>query len=125
MNSPAARLFRWLIFMGFFLGLVHPSHASTNSPWSLRAWQSDDNLPNNNVTGLAQTSDGYLWISTPARIARFDGVQFEDFSYLQFTGAYRRRVRAILGDRQGGLCLAIDGGLAILHRGTTQIFTND
>ena len=41
-----------------------------DSDWYARVWQSDDGLPNNNVFGLAQTDDGYLWVGTPVGLAR-------------------------------------------------------
>jgi len=47
------------------------------SPWSLRAWQTEEGLPENAVTGVAQTSEGYLWIATHGGLARFDGIRFQ------------------------------------------------
>src|SRR4051812_14583592 len=77
MRGFPSRCFTLATFLA--LGLA-ASAASTNSPWLLRVWQSDDGLPNNNVTSLAQTPDGYLWVANPTHLARFDGVQFEEFS---------------------------------------------
>jgi hypothetical protein len=31
--------------------------------WLTRAWQTDDGLPDNNVSGVTQTSDGDLWVA--------------------------------------------------------------
>src|SRR5262245_42415239 len=42
-------------------------------------WTTEDGLPGNAVTGIAQTPDGYLWIGTFAGLARFDGVRFQIF----------------------------------------------
>jgi signal transduction histidine kinase/ligand-binding sensor domain-containing protein len=40
-------------------------------------WTADDGLPSSAVTGLAQTSDGYLWIGThKGGLVRFDGMEF-------------------------------------------------
>jgi ligand-binding sensor domain-containing protein len=36
-------------------------------------------LPQNTVTGVVQTPDGYLWLSTFDGLARFDGVRFTIF----------------------------------------------
>ena len=73
-----------LLRHGLLAGLLVSASAvpavTTNSDWAVHTWLSDDGLPNNNVTSLAQTSDGYLWVANEARIARFDGVDFEDFS---------------------------------------------
>ena len=45
--------------------------------WSQRVWQMDDGLPSANVTAIAQTHDGYLWLATQTGLARFDGAQFD------------------------------------------------
>ena len=44
--------------------------ADARTPWFARVWQSEDGLPENNVTGLAQTPDGYLWISSHNGLVR-------------------------------------------------------
>ena len=54
--------------------------AGTNDDWLARWWQTEDGLPNNSVNGVAQTSDGYLWVGTPTGLARFDGLHFETIS---------------------------------------------
>jgi signal transduction histidine kinase/ligand-binding sensor domain-containing protein len=48
-----------------------------NSKWSVRNWQLDDGLPDNRITGLAQTDNGYLWIATRGGLSRFNGTEFE------------------------------------------------
>jgi len=98
--------------------------ADTDSLWSLRAWQSDDGLPNNSVTGLAQTPDGYLWVATPTALARFDGVRFEEFPSSTIVAGYPQRIHALLQGRDGGLWLAMDHGPVVyLKKGTAKIFT--
>ena len=44
-----------------------------------RTWMTADGLPENTVTALAQSPDGYLWIMTPSGVARFDGMRFETY----------------------------------------------
>ena len=55
--------------------------AATDSVWLTRSWRTDDGLPNNNVTTIAQGADGYLWVGTRMGLVRFDGVQFTKFPY--------------------------------------------
>lgn len=47
----------------------------------VHVWQTDDGLPENWVSSIAQTPDGYLWIGTRyGGLARFDGVRFVAFN---------------------------------------------
>lgn len=47
----------------------------------VHVWQTDDGLPQNWVSSIAQTPDGYLWIGTRyGGLARFDGVRFVPFN---------------------------------------------
>jgi len=41
--------------------------------YSTRVWDTDDGLPSNTVSALAQTPDGYLWIGAAGGLLRFDG----------------------------------------------------
>src|ERR1019366_5733878 len=45
-----------------------------------RAWQVEQGLPQNKVTAVVQTRDGYLWLGTYNGLARFDGVRFTVFN---------------------------------------------
>ena len=44
-----------------------------------RKWTTAEGVPENTVTALAQSTDGYLWITTPSGVARFDGIRFETY----------------------------------------------
>src|SRR6266550_3808073 len=41
-------------------------------------WRAKDGAPSQ-ITALAQTADGYLWIGSSVGLFRFDGVQFERY----------------------------------------------
>lgn len=42
-------------------------------------WQTNDGLPQNSVSDLARTADGYLWFGTQEGLVRFDGERFTVF----------------------------------------------
>ncbi len=93
---------------GLLLALAHGTLAAApvapaNSAWSVRVWQSDDGLPNNRVTGLAQTPDGYLWVGTYSSPARFDGVRFDEYSPRDFAGSVSHKISALELSQNGGL----------------------
>ena len=46
----------------------------------LEGYSAEKGLPQNTVTDILQTHDGYLWIVTPFGLSRFDGVNFKTFS---------------------------------------------
>ena len=42
-------------------------------------WTTDDGLPQNTVSAILQTRDGYLWLATAGGLVRFDGLRFTVF----------------------------------------------
>lgn len=57
------------------------SSAFAQSPaYQVDHWTTDNGLPQNTVTNIIQTRDGYLWLATFDGLARFDGVRFTVFN---------------------------------------------
>ena len=54
-------------------------HACADASSMFRRWTTVDGLPENIVTAMTQTPDGYLWLKTPLGVSRFDGVRFETY----------------------------------------------
>ena len=109
MAAPTFNLSR----RGFLLTLwlLVFSSSSFAGPWFFRGWQADDGLPGDNVTGVAQSKDGYLWIATQTGLARFDGIRFENINLP--LGRARPIIRAMLLDDTGRLWLAEEGGVVV------------
>jgi signal transduction histidine kinase/ligand-binding sensor domain-containing protein len=80
------------------------------SAWLWQSWQTDEGLPDNAVTGMAQTPDGYLWVATLGGLVRFNGVKFEEFSPLNLADVPNRVVRAMHLDHANRLWFAMDHG---------------
>ncbi|MBE7498233.1 MAG: PAS domain S-box protein [Verrucomicrobiaceae bacterium] len=105
--------------------------AAEDGSFIVKSWTSADGLPQNTVTAIAQTQDGYLWLGTHAGLARFDGVRFVHFGLAE--GLKGLHIRSLVDDGEGGLWIAtMGGGLSHLHDGviTTQttvdgLVTND
>src|SRR5581483_3943107 len=126
MSTEAAQWLRYVVPAGILCLLsVHSPAASTNSPWAVHAWRSDDGLPNNEVMSLAQTADGYIWMATDSRLARFDGAQFEEFMTRTFLPGAERKVTTLLRGHDDELFFAMaQGQVGSLKNGVTQIYTN-
>jgi signal transduction histidine kinase/ligand-binding sensor domain-containing protein len=60
------------IAAGFFSAAAAPNYFT-------RTWQVEQGLPQNKVTAVVQTRDGYLWVGTYNGLARFDGIHFTVF----------------------------------------------
>ena len=82
----ARGLRRALLNLGFLL-VATAVEVSSGSSWSLRAWQSDEGLPDNAVVGIGRTRDGFLWEATQGGLVRFDGMQFHEFAPMTAAGA--------------------------------------
>jgi signal transduction histidine kinase/CheY-like chemotaxis protein/ligand-binding sensor domain-containing protein len=75
------------------------------------AWDSDRGLPQNSVSAIVQTPDGYIWLGTQEGLARFDGVRFTVFD--QRRGFLpHNEVTALLVGKDGVLWIGTsDGGV--------------
>lgn len=116
----------WRGSLIFLLALVNSTMlGATNSAWFARVWQSEEGLPENNVTGLAQTADGYLWISSHNGLVRFDGMQFERIPLPLAAGRNQPLIRALLLGRSSQVWLALEGSMAVrVALGETNAFTS-
>ena len=81
------------------LSLAPPGRAGFVS----QNWTAADGLPVISLVDLAQTPDGYLWISTSDGLVRFDGVRFTVYRTSNTPG--------LPTDRFSGLATTSDGTL--------------
>jgi signal transduction histidine kinase/ligand-binding sensor domain-containing protein len=73
-------------------------------------FEADDGLPQNVVTAVVQTRDGYLWAGTFTGLARFDGVRFTTFDAIRTPGLNNSRVTSLFEDSQGILWIGHETG---------------
>lgn len=84
-----------------------------------RSWQTEDGLPQNTVTSIIQTRDGYLWIGTLGGLSRFDGEKFRDFDGSTSPGLKDGRISSLFEDSQGCLWIGHDLGGVTRYQGGT------
>lgn len=82
-------------------------------------WQADDGLPENEVTSIAQTSEGYLWIGLfHGGLVRFDGIRFSDFNPFNTPELRANEIEALGVDEHGVLWIGpSDASLTVWNRG--------
>ena len=69
--------------------------------YTLRHWNVEDGLPEGMVISIEQMPDGFLWLTTPHSIVRFDGVNFVPLPEEQFATAPPAELRQFYVDRAG------------------------
>jgi ligand-binding sensor domain-containing protein len=93
-----------------FLGLIFalPIQAQQNLPnneakFLQTQWTTDNGLPQNSLTSIAQTRDGYLWVGTFGGLARFDGVRFKIYTTSNTPELKSNRITDLTTDKKGTL----------------------
>jgi signal transduction histidine kinase/ligand-binding sensor domain-containing protein len=99
--------------------------AQTGEPeWFFRSWQTEEGLPENSVSGIVQSPDGFLWIGTNAGASRFNGTEFEPLQLRKIPNLPSRQVHSMFIDRSERLWLALERGSVIrLGKDSFRVFT--
>src|ERR1051325_1030409 len=118
--EPSQRSFRFLsIFVYIGVCLVASARAQE---YGFDVWTTANGLPQNTVTGVAQTPDGYLWLSTFDGLARFDGVRFTIFDKGNTKGIVNNRIARLFADREGAVYALTENNLVTVYR--NGVFTS-
>ncbi len=94
-------------------GLRRRGGETLPAEWLVRTWQTDEGLPDNRISGVVQTSDGYLWVATLGGLMRFDGKDFEELPTFPITKFPNQNVRGLIQDRRGRVWLVMDLGMVL------------
>jgi ligand-binding sensor domain-containing protein/signal transduction histidine kinase len=87
------------------------AEAIGESGYRVTRWTTDQGLPQNRVSCLAQTQDGYLWVGTWFGVARFDGVRFTVFDKFNTPELVNDAINALAVDSEGTLWIGTADGL--------------
>jgi len=102
---------------------VAPPVASTDAAGLLdlrhTAFSPKEGAPSGVMT-IAQTADGFLWVGTLTGLFRYDGARFDSSVSDRLPSP---SVRALLGERNGGLWIGYSfGGVSFLRDGQLTAF---
>ncbi len=118
----ARGLFVLFLVIGEFcrLAALNPSKALTQ--YSISHWTQEQGLPQNTISAIAQTADGYLWLGTDEGLARFDGYEFVVFS--RDTGKLpSNSILALVAGPDGTLWIGTPSGLTEYRNRTFRTYT--
>lgn len=84
---------------------------------SVRVWNKRDGLPEDSVTSVIQSRDGYLWIGTSAGLVRFDGLRFVPITPQSGKTNTPICVSALCEDSKGQLWIGTQGDGLLRYAG--------
>ena len=88
----------------------------------MRAWTKQQGLPDDSVTSVLQTRDGYLWVGTASGVARFDGMRFAVMTPRNLKSNTTLFVTALCEDSRGRLWIGTqDNGLLCYQDGVVRV----
>jgi signal transduction histidine kinase/ligand-binding sensor domain-containing protein len=111
-------LARLLAFAAALCSLLPAGHAQ----YGYEVLTVDNGMPENEIRGITQTPDGYLWIATFNGLARFDGVHMTVFNR-ETPGLLSNQFGTMLQGRGGDLWLhTVDHGVVRYHNGAFRSY---
>ena len=78
--------------------------------FAIETWTTEHGMPQNSVTALLQTRDGYIWAATYSGIAQFDGERFRVFDSVSAEGLPNSRITSLFEDAWGDIWAGHDTG---------------
>ena len=86
-------------------------------------WSEKDGAPSE-ISALAQSQDGYLWIGSERGLFRFDGVTFKEYSPPAGVNLPSHSIYSLMATPDGGLWVAFEpNGLGFYKDGSLTVFT--
>ncbi len=115
MSAMLARLNAIFIVLTALIPLVFgsdpkPINRDIYDDFLVAKWTTSQGLPQNTVTSIVQTRDGYIWVGTFGGLARFDGVRFTTFDSTNTPGFAANRILSLFEDSRGYLWIGTDSG---------------
>lgn len=109
----------FVCLIAIFLFIISAKQDVLGQKYGFDVWTTANGLPQNTVTGVVQTPDGYLWISTFDGLARFDGVRFTIFDKGNTKGILNNRFSSIFVDKDGAIWAMTENGVITVYQNGT------
>ena len=96
-----------------------PGHAQDKplSAFYREIWTTRQGLPHNQINGIAQTADGYLWLGTWEGVVRYNGLEFHTFDRSNTPELKDNGVRSVRASADGSVVIGTSRGGVTVKRG--------
>ncbi len=99
---------------------------ATEPDFVVTSWDTDGGVPGGDITALARTPDGYLWLGTEVGLRRFDGVRFVPITVSEEPALGGDTITSLMVDGTGTLWIGTrEGTLSRRVDGTFQAVEQD
>ena len=75
-----------------------------------QSWKSENGLPQNTITAITQTPDGFIWLGSKEGLIRFDGREFIEYNSKNTPELKSDDIRTLLTDTKGVMWIGTNGG---------------
>ena len=117
-SKHSCRILRFLARLAILFCMIETAQAQ----YGFEVWTVDNGMPENEIRGITQTPDGYLWIATFNGLARFDGVHLTLFNR-DTPGLLSNQFGTMLQGKAGDLWLdSVDRGVVRYHDGAFRVY---
>jgi ligand-binding sensor domain-containing protein/signal transduction histidine kinase len=110
-----------LLFTSSTAFALDPSTPLTS--YARQTWVMENGLPQNTVTAILQTPDGFLWLGTEAGLVRFDGSNFQVYDHNSYKSMPGNDICCLLDRPDGSLWVGTSEGLARWQQGKFRAYT--
>ena len=108
-----------LIISFLFVLSIFAFVTETKAQYQSEIWTTENGLPQNSVTSIVQTKDGYIWFGTFGGLVRFDGIKFKIFNTINAPAIKSNRITSLFEDKNGTLWIGTQYGNVISYRNET------
>jgi signal transduction histidine kinase/CheY-like chemotaxis protein/ligand-binding sensor domain-containing protein len=104
--------FTLILFVISSIVFAQESMQKNLSQYVSQTWTIEDGLPQNSITSIAQTKDGYIWLGSREGLIRFDGVNFTLYNSSNTSAFASDDIWTLTTDQKGNLWIGThEGGL--------------
>jgi len=112
------KIFFFIFFMLLSISLLNATNEEDNELYKFRTLSPEGGFYYEGVTSIQQDNDGFIWISMPNDIYRFDGYEYKRYFpvFKNIDPSKNWIFRNLLVDSKGKLFVAADDGLFVYNK---------